>query len=328
MANISIIIPCYNCEDTINKTLSSLEGQTYKEFEVVVINDGSVDQTEKVIYEYLENTTMEINYIYQENQGVSVARNTGILKSVGEYILFLDADDIYHKEFVGSMYMCLINNGVDIVYSLTTRQLENLAEPLNLTKLYNTDILSQDILMSDFLFNKDKIGFCTFIYKKKVILDNKIFFPVNRKTAEDLEFAWKYICHCKTAIKIDTPLYGYYDNSNSVTNTVFWERTHSLKSFEEISNYLHIYNEEFAEIYDNYMYSRAMWSYAKTFSLGRRQDLFNRLIKELNLSYHMKNIIPQTKDWRVKITALVYCIKPSLFYKSMVLFSTLKEGRK
>ena len=97
MDKVSIIVPAYNAQDTIEKCLESLLGQTYKNIEVVVINDGSVDNTLKIIDKFND---IRLKVTSTENRGISAARNLGIKNSTGEFICFCDADDFYEKNYV------------------------------------------------------------------------------------------------------------------------------------------------------------------------------------------------------------------------------------
>ncbi|WP_294876642.1 glycosyltransferase family 2 protein [Sulfurospirillum sp. SCADC] len=101
---MSIIIPCYNSEFTILRTLESVINQTYQHYEIIIIDDGSVDQTRSVVEEFFEGQKQSYQYLYQENTGPSAARNKGIKNSKGEYIAFLDADDVWHPE---KLELCL-----------------------------------------------------------------------------------------------------------------------------------------------------------------------------------------------------------------------------
>ncbi|PKC52446.1 nucleotide-diphospho-sugar transferase [Rhizophagus irregularis] len=99
--SVSVIIPVYNRENKIKIALESLINQSYQNFEAIIIDDGSTDQTAKVIKEY---NCSNFRYVYQENSGVSVARNKGIAESKGEYICFLDSDDFYEPTFIEKMW--------------------------------------------------------------------------------------------------------------------------------------------------------------------------------------------------------------------------------
>lgn len=106
MIMFSIIMPAYNSGRFIDKSIESVLRQTYQDFELIVINDGSKDNTQNVVESYI-NTDKRIKLINIENNGVSNARNIGIKNSVGEYISFLDSDDFYDSVFLEKMYHCI-----------------------------------------------------------------------------------------------------------------------------------------------------------------------------------------------------------------------------
>ena len=311
---VSVIIPCYNCSLTIGKTLDSLERQSYSSVEIILINDGSEDETEKVIIGYLKRNKLNIRYFSKENEGVSIARNIGIEKSLGEYILFLDADDVYHFDFIRCMCDTVDSQNLDTAYSLWSRDVDFILSQNKIIMNKCVNKVNQKDMMKEFLYNKGKIGFCSFIYRKSIINKYSIKFTPYRKTGEDIEFTWKYLCHCVNGAVVNSQIYGYYNNPSSVVNSVFWERTDSLKSIISIEEYLKAYECEFYGEFKKYMYSRAIWSYAKTFARGKRKDLFNRLIMEYDVIYHMKNMWKNAADWKVRLSSLLYCIHPKLFY--------------
>ena len=115
MIAITVIIPVYNGEKTISETLESVLKQTYNNFEIVIVNDGSTDTTQVILNDYAEQDS-RIKVISQKNSGVSAARNNGIVHSEGKYVCFLDADDMYSKTFLEKMYEKITKNNMDICY--------------------------------------------------------------------------------------------------------------------------------------------------------------------------------------------------------------------
>lgn len=111
---ISIIIPVYNCEKYLNKCLSSVKNQTYKNYEIIIINDGSTDNSLNIIKNFVKENS-KCKYINQKNKGLSDARNNGMNISTGEYIFFLDSDDEIPNDAIENLLHCAIKNQSDIV---------------------------------------------------------------------------------------------------------------------------------------------------------------------------------------------------------------------
>ena len=112
---VSIIIPVYNGENAISISLDSILSQTLKDYEVIIIDDGSNDKTNDIVSSYT-NSDNRFRYFYQENQGVSGARNNGIKKSNGDYICFLDSDDFYDSTFICKMYSKIFEKKSEACY--------------------------------------------------------------------------------------------------------------------------------------------------------------------------------------------------------------------
>lgn len=114
MEKVSVIIPCYNAQEYIAQAIKSVLMQTYKNIEIIIVNDGSVDKSEKIIKSFQDR---RIKYIKQKNSGVAITRNTGIKNATGKYIAFLDADDLYEKDKIEQeLFFLKKHPGFDLVY--------------------------------------------------------------------------------------------------------------------------------------------------------------------------------------------------------------------
>ncbi len=136
---VSIIMPAYNAEMYIQEAIDSVLGQNYKNWELIIINDGSTDLTEKFIHKYNDE---RIKYYYQKNAGVSVARNIGMVHAKGEFLTFLDADDALTEISIALRVECFCNNeDTDLVHGIASIRTENLeieqraSEPFKYSKL-------------------------------------------------------------------------------------------------------------------------------------------------------------------------------------------------
>ena len=119
MPRFSIIVPAYNRANTISRTLDSLYAQTSKDFEVIVVDDGSTDNTREIVSVYVQQKGL--NYIYQPNSGVSAARNCGAMHAAGEYLLFLDSDDTVTSTWIKNYEEKILEQGADLLYCGITR---------------------------------------------------------------------------------------------------------------------------------------------------------------------------------------------------------------
>lgn len=122
---VSVIIPCYNAEDYINACLESVQKQTYSDLEVVVVNDGSIDRTKEILSEWNRNSSLPIKIINTENNGAAAARNIGLKESEGEYIQFLDVDDILLPEKIAHQVLLIKNQSLkpDIIAAAYNRRI-------------------------------------------------------------------------------------------------------------------------------------------------------------------------------------------------------------
>ena len=114
MIDVSVIVPVYNTEKYLEKCLDSIVNQTFNNYEIIIINDGSPDNSETIIQEYLKKYPQKIKYYKKENGGLSEARNMGILKSSGKYLMFVDSDDYISEDMIEKLYNCIETQDSDM----------------------------------------------------------------------------------------------------------------------------------------------------------------------------------------------------------------------
>lgn len=312
---ISVIVPCYNCENTINQTLQSIENQSYKNIEIILIDDGSRDDTLLKLNELKKNSLRKVIIYHQDNQGVSVARNKGLEIATGKYVAFIDADDAFAIDALQIMIDAYVDGKSDVAYSFFSRNrinLENNAKPRVNGELFHH--MSINDAMHIIMNEKYRLGFTTFLFKREIIREHNITFPVGLKTGEDLEFLWHYLIYCKMAVEINRFIYWYYDNPQSAVHKVEWSRTDSYNSISRIKKLMEENGCDYAIKFSDYMSARYLWSYAKTFSVGNRKDLFNRLAKEYETKQAMTVLIKKCPDIRVRLTSFIYLLNKDLFF--------------
>lgn len=191
LPKVSVIVPTYNYADFLPEALRSVLAQTFTDYEVIIVDDGSTDSTSQVIKPFLADT--RVRYIYQRNKGQSAARNTGIRHATGEFVAFLDADDIWLPEKLEKQVPLFDLNGtIALVYckgeyiDLTGRPLPDLEWPLNADATYK-----------DYLY-ANWIGTPSAVIVKKRIFDTVGFFDENLKGLEDMDMWLRILRHHKS----------------------------------------------------------------------------------------------------------------------------------
>lgn len=210
MSRISVIIPVYNAERYLPDCLESIIGQTFDDYEIIIVNDGSTDNSQKIIENFAKSCDKIKNFTI-ENGGVSKARNFGISVASGEYIVFADADDTVEKDYIEQ----LSNNARDGTLTLCAYNKIYLDRKKKYKEIWRADNKDDVSVTDDFykvyskwLFNSP----WNKLYSKKIIDVNEIAFDIGLNVGEDLIFNAKYVEKSKinSFIVINKPLYNYY----------------------------------------------------------------------------------------------------------------------
>ncbi len=220
MSDITVVIPVYNVEKYLKKCVDSVEKQTYKNFEVILVDDGSTDSSGELC-DALAKENDNIRVIHQENKGLGGARNTGIKSCNTEYIMFLDSDDYIHPELLEKCVDVLKKNNCDIVLF----DMISVNEQGEKGVLYSAPCDSGKILSET-----EKGGLCISpsacdkVYRTSLFKDNGIYYP-NKVWYEDLRTTPKLLVFADRIIKSESePLYYYLQRSDSIMHTPDYDR--------------------------------------------------------------------------------------------------------
>ena len=243
---VSVIVPVYNVEEYLPKCLDSLINQTLKDIEIIVVNDGSPDNSQKIIDEYRKKDKRIIS-IVKENGGLGSARNVGLEKAKGEYIVYVDSDDWIELDMLEQMYNQGIDENADIVICgyksvYPTRE-----------EIYS---ISSNII-SDTLENKNSKIFNTVsvwckIYKRDFLIKTKIKFVEDKVWYEDFAYTVKLLSQTKKISFVNKPFYNYLIRENSImNNSKLLKNLDIILAFDDAINYLKenkIYDEFYSEL--------------------------------------------------------------------------------
>lgn len=228
---ISIIVPVYNVEKYIVECIESLIKQTYTNIEIILINDGSTDNSGEICDNYLKKDS-RITVIHQVNSGLSEARNVGIKNSSGNYLMFVDSDDTLMDDACEILYKYLISEESDIVIcELYSKKEEYFSERIKIKNM-NSEKAIEEILKQK-LFDTSAGGK---LFKKEIF--NEIKFPKG-KLYEDLRTIYKTFEKAKKITYISEKKYFYRKRPNSITTAKFSDKQMDLYfALEEIEKFL------------------------------------------------------------------------------------------
>lgn len=239
--NISIIVPIYNVEKYLPKCIDSILKQTFTEFELLLIDDGSKDLSGRICDEYAKKDT-RIKVFHKSNGGVSSARNIGLLHAKGEWIYFADADDELELDGLEILFSAVKDNNIDFVMGGYTKYDEN-EKMLFTTPKRQDKILSAQTCIS-YLFKPKGYEYHGYLwnklFKKSIVSDLK--FNEDIYFNEDRLFIVQYLCkcvgHCYYTAR---PIYNYYIRETSAMASFY--NSFNPKFVTDLDAYLIIYNE-------------------------------------------------------------------------------------
>ena len=216
---ISVIIPAYNAEATIKKCIDSILNQTYKNFEIIIINDGSKDNTYKILKEY-ENKEEKVKVINNENRGVSFSRNCGVESATGDYITFVDSDDYLDSNCFEKIIKKMPRD-IDVLrYNFKIDGIRKYNNNLfNLrNKIIEINEQTKMDLYRHFLTFNEPIPNFVMVLLIKTELAKKVSFIEKLTMMEDVHYYLQLFQKAKKIYFLDEKLYNYYINPDSVTN--------------------------------------------------------------------------------------------------------------
>ncbi|MBR0351181.1 MAG: glycosyltransferase [Clostridia bacterium] len=284
MPKVSIIVPVYNVEKYLEKCLDSLINQTLEDIEVIIVNDGSTDNSEKIIKKYMEANPNKFVYLTKENGGLSDARNFGIPYAKGEYIAFLDSDDYVEENMYKDMYELAIKDNSDMVECDFIWEYPN-KQKIDVGEIYNgKHEMAQKVRVV--AWNK--------LIKKEILEKAKIEFPKGYRY-EDLEFTYKLIPYLEKVSFLKKPCVHYIQRSNSISNTQN-ERTKEI--FDILDHIVSFYKEK--GIYKEYE-TELEYTYARIIlcsSLLRICKIKDKQVRKKLLYLTWNNLNNKFPNWK------------------------------
>lgn len=274
---VSVIVPVYNTAAYLEKCLDSLVNQTLNEIEIIVVNDGSPDDSQKIIDQYASNYS-QIKAYQKPNGGLSDARNFGLKKASGEFVGFVDSDDYVSPEMFESLYKKAIEHSAEIVLC----DLEKVNERGEAFRdLPQSPQLPEKIaLKKDFtIFGEMACFACNKLFKKELFQDLKFKKGIH---FEDIELIPQLVLKSSIIAKINQPFYKYFERQDSIT------KTHTKKGYDmflAIQNVKKAFDtseySKFKEDFDRFFMFQGYYSYLAYVAYVQDKNLKAEMVVEL-----------------------------------------------
>ena len=242
---ISVIIPVYNVEDYLHYAIESLGKQTYKNFEIILVNDGSTDDSGKLCDDYSEKHS-NVRVFHKENGGLSDARNFGVQKAKGEFITFLDPDDYLEAYSLELLVSIQEKNNCDIVSTrVKATELYNVYSNHSLTEedIKNVIVMDRDVFLEEAFYDKvATVSACGKLYRKSIL---EIPFPKGR-IYEDLYIISEHVEKANKIVHTPIQIYNYYKRQGSIVNSKFTSKQYDF--FDAIAYNRQVIREKFNNV--------------------------------------------------------------------------------
>ncbi len=296
---VSIIVPCYNVEQYVEKCVMSLVNQTLSEIEIIAVDDGSKDKTPEIL-DKLAKKYENLKVIHKVNEGVSIARNVALKEVTGEYIGFLDSDDWANEDMFEKLYTKAKEEDFDIVACDT-----NAIYPDKIVHI-SCNIREDNVNPKELMLNAYAVIWNK-IYRRNLIKDIK--FKEHMNFCEDVQFLYMVYSKTKTIGVIYEPLHNYLQRPGSLTYTYNEKLYQLVDSLDDIVQYYKKekvfarYKEEIEYSYVRYLYATFIKRLAKT----KNKKEFNR-----GVNYVIQKVTNEFPDF--KKNKYIKVFKPKNIY--------------
>lgn len=301
---ISVIIPVYNVESYLKRCLDSVINQSYQDLEIILIDDGSTDNSSKICDEYASNDPRVI-VIHKQNAGQAAARNDGINIAKGEYIAFVDSDDWIELDMYELLMQAIIDTKADIVASGLNMVYQNRVLNLNPNSVSRISYTKEEAL--DSLFNNiNNVRFELWnkLFKKEVIGDARLKIG---QLHEEVYFIRTVFSNATRIVYVNQGLYNYVVQRDGNTNSNFKENR--LVIFQELDDFASMLREwgreDIARKCENFAITMAINFYIIANKAGVSDNILNFILKTFNRYYK--------KEYLHSLNRLVFSISPKLY---------------
>jgi glycosyltransferase involved in cell wall biosynthesis len=298
---ISIIVPVYNVELYIKKCLESILIQTFNDFEVVIVNDGSTDNSGSICDEFAKKD-MRVMVIHKENGGLSSARNAGLEMANGEFLGFVDGDDYIDKNMYQKLYQLCKETNSDISICQFAKEIDG-KQTDEVDEKFIKEMDNLEAMRQLFKGNFYRFSVCNKLFKKTCF--NNILFPEGR-IHEDLSTTYKLFTNSNKSVYTEYQGYAYVKRENSILTAKFNEkRLDALIGWNEILPFM---SQNYPQLTEEFIACFAYGCVDNTYYIlnqvenRERRDEYLSVIKRLVKKYYRKIMLNNALSFKYKLT--------------------------
>lgn len=307
---ISVIVSVYNVQKYISACIKSILKQTYKNFELILIDDGSLDNSIDIAEKLLEKSTINYQIVHQENMGISFARNTGIKLAKGDWVVCVDSDDIIAPFFLAALLQGVRNNNVRLVAANYLYGIGPFQFPCG--DNISWEVIDSHRMLESFVLREIRIIVPAVLINRKWLVDNNLYYNYWIKYSEDVEWLFRCFAKMKCLAYSFVPIYGYIRRRSSTM--------HSSSVNKILTGFNGFYNLVDSNIFDNWnsplkQFVLARWVFGTLHSSAKMLrptsfvDLYNKM--EAKKYCYLLHRFP---DKKIQFVCILFGRYPYLLY--------------
>lgn len=312
MPKVTFVIPVYKVGKYIENSMKSVCYQTFRDFEVVLVDNNTPDDSIEIAERVLKDGNIDYRVVKQTSQGLPAARNMGIREAKGEWIVSIDPDDTVSPRFLADLYECATTNNLEIVFSkyaevgvdhlfdFPEENIENVTEFYDKEKVLNLLLVRKlPLMISNMFFNKEAFN------KKGCWFDEDVVLGA------DLINLWRILINTERIAYINKFLYNHFCRPDSLMTAPSWKKIDSnLMGYGRLSSYVALH---YSEILGNWIYGRAVYAFLSTLCIFGNKPMYKEYLnKYYNDEVHL--ILQTFPDKKIKMLDSLLHLFPSLFY--------------
>lgn len=310
---VSIIVPIYRVENYIEDCIDSICNQTFSNTEIILVDDGSKDESIAIAKKVLGKYKKSFKVILQKNKGPAAARNLGIKNATGDWIICIDSDDIVDKRFIEALLNANLNNQTKI--SIANYMIIKKKGDIKISNDFNMKIVVQQDALERFLRRQLRIIVPGILIEKEYLIENELYYDEKMRFSEDQVYIWRILFAGSRFSYIVTPLYYYHYHEKSImtssTSKNILTGYYGVKRLvSDIENGLY----EIPQNISTYILPRWVLSALKSSSRMLNYESWENMATEMEYNNYIVNL-GEFPDFKVRILSIIMRVNKKIFYQ-------------